>query len=145
MAITSINDLMKYAEGTEVELPGFVEGEPFIAKLRRPSMLALAKEGKIPNTLLSVAGKLFNTGTKEVQNSEDVKAMSDIFIAIAKASLVSPSWDELQKIGLSLTDGQLFYIYNYSQTGVDALRRFRSKQDIVVDDKSGQQASRPAK
>ena len=44
------------------------------------------------------------------------------------ASLVSPTWEELQSAGLNLTDLQLLYIYNFSQTGVDALRRFREEQ-----------------
>lgn len=55
--------------------------------------------------------------------------MGEIFRVIARAALVSPSYDELEEAGLTLTDSQLLYIYNYSQTGVDALRRFREKQE----------------
>lgn len=47
---------------------------------------------------------------------------------VAMASLVAPSWEDLQNAGVSLTDLQLLTIYNYSQTGVDTLRRFREKQ-----------------
>ena len=53
------------------------------------------------------------------------KERADLYLMMALASLVSPTWDELEEAGLSLTDSQLVYIYNYSQTGVDALRRFR--------------------
>lgn len=47
MAVTPISELREYAEGMEVELPGFVEEKPIVVKLRRPSMLLLAQEGVI--------------------------------------------------------------------------------------------------
>lgn len=62
MAVTPISELREYAEGMEVELPGFVEEKPIVVKLRRPSMLLLAQEGVIPNPLLSAASELFRSG-----------------------------------------------------------------------------------
>lgn len=121
MAVTKISELKKYADGVEVELPGWEDGVPFIAKLRRPSMLTLASEGQIPNSLMSAAAKLFGEGGAKM----DFQERAGLFLMMARASLVSPTWDELEEAGLSLTDSQLVYIYNYSQTGVDALRRFR--------------------
>ena len=53
MAVTPMKKLTKIAQGVEVELPGFLSGETFTVRLRRPSLLALAKEGRIPNGLLS--------------------------------------------------------------------------------------------
>ena len=111
----------------EVELPGFVEEKPIVVKLRRPSMLLLAQEGVIPNPLLSAASELFRSG--KTGEKAGIKDMGEIFRVIARAALVSPSYDELEEAGLTLTDSQLLYIYNYSQTGVDALRRFREKQE----------------
>ena len=125
MAVTKISELKKYADGVEVELPGWEDGVPFIAKLRRPSMLTLASEGQIPNPLMSAAAKLFGEGGAKM----DFQERAGLFLMMARASLVSPTWDELEEAGLSLTDSQLVYIYNYSQTGVDALRRFREKQE----------------
>ena len=58
MNITSLSDLQTYAAGTIVRFPDFAEGQPFVARVRRPSMLVLAKQGKIPNTLLTAAGEL---------------------------------------------------------------------------------------
>ena len=69
--------------------------------------------------------ELFEKGE---QNTVPFKERSEIFRIVAMASLVSPSWEELQNAGVNLTDLQLLYIYNFSQTGVDALRRFREKQ-----------------
>ncbi len=38
MAVTTIEELRKYADGSEVELPGFTPEQPFIVRLRRPSL-----------------------------------------------------------------------------------------------------------
>ena len=62
MNITTLADLQSYAAGTIVRFPDFAEGQPFVARVRRPSMLVLAKQGKIPNTLLTAAGELFSKG-----------------------------------------------------------------------------------
>ena len=47
MAVTSIEYLKKIAEGQEVKLTGWGE-EPFVCKLKRPSMLGLVANGDIP-------------------------------------------------------------------------------------------------
>ena len=57
--VTSIEELKQYSNGTLVELPCFAEGQPFVARLKRPSLLGMVKQGKIPNTLLVRADELF--------------------------------------------------------------------------------------
>ena len=57
---TSIQDLISYSQGQIVKLPDFSEGQPFYARLRRPSMLSLMSNGKIPNSLVITANRLFN-------------------------------------------------------------------------------------
>ena len=53
MAFLSGEKLTELAQGTEIELPGFAAEETISVRLRRPSMMLLAAEGKIPNTLLA--------------------------------------------------------------------------------------------
>lgn len=125
MAFLSGEKLTELAQGKEIELPGFAAEETISVRLRRPSLMLLAAEGKIPNTLLASVEDLFEKGDK---NTVSFKERAEIFRIVAMASLVSPSWEELQNAGVNLTDLQLLYIYNFSQTGVDALRRFREKQ-----------------
>ena len=125
MAFLSGEKLTELAQGTEIELPGFAAEETISVRLRRPSLMLLAAEGKIPNTLLASVEDLFEKGDK---NTVPFKERGEIFRIVAMASLVSPSWEELQNAGVNLTDLQLLYIYNFSQTGVDTLRRFREKQ-----------------
>lgn len=125
MAFLSGEKLTELAKGTEIELPGFEAEETISVRLRRPSLMLLASEGKIPNSLLASVEELFEKGDK---NTVPFKERGEIFRIVAMASLVSPSWEELQSAGVNLTDLQLLYIYNFSQTGVDTLRRFREKQ-----------------
>lgn len=125
MAFLSGEKLTELAKGTEIELPGFAAKETISVRIRRPSLMLLASEGKIPNSLLASVEELFEKGDK---NTVPFKERGEIFRIVAMASLVSPSWEELQSAGVNLTDLQLLYIYNFSQTGVDTLRRFREKQ-----------------
>lgn len=127
MAFLSGEKLTELAQGKEIELPGFAAEETISVRLRRPSLMLLAAEGKIPNTLLASVEDLFEKGDK---NTVSFKERAEIFRIVAMASLVSPSWEELQNAGVNLTDLQLLYIYNFSQTGVDTLRRFREKQRV---------------
>ena len=57
--VTSLEQLKQYANGNVVRLPDFAEGQPFVAKLKRPSILGMAKQGKIPNSLLVKTNELF--------------------------------------------------------------------------------------
>lgn len=127
--ITSIETLMQYTQGTVVPLTGF-DGDPdnpFVVRLKRPSMLALAKSGKIPNALLSTASDLFANGSNAVDEDDNtmLSRMFDMCVLMAKASMVEPTYEQLEEIGLQLTDEQLIEIFNFTQKGVKALSGFR--------------------
>ena len=128
--VTSIEELKRVAFGEVVELPGFVEGVPFYARLKRPSMLAMTKSGRIPNELLVEANKLFVNGTASVatQNQMDsdmMKSLFDVLDIICEDSFVEPSYNELKANGIKLTDEQQLFVFAYVQRGVDALKSFR--------------------
>lgn len=129
MGITSISDLQSYAAGVVVRFPDFAEGQPFVARVRRPSLLVLAKSGKIPNTLLSAAGELFAKGGGSLDSDNDkmLSDMYDIMHIICEASLVQPTLAEIEGVGVSLSDDQMMAIFNYSQAGVKALESFRKE------------------
>src|SRR5574344_685270 len=78
MNITTITDLQSYATGTVVRFPDFAEGQPFVARVRRPSMLVLAKQGKIPNSLLTQAGELFTKGGAGI-DTDNENMLSDMY------------------------------------------------------------------
>ena len=129
MQITSFADLQQYASGTIIRLPDFGEGQPFVARLRRPSMLVLAKQGKIPNSLLATASELFSKGGGglDADNENMLGDMHDIMHVICEAALIQPTAQEIENAGMELSDDQLMAIFNYTQTGVRALESFRQE------------------
>lgn len=126
-SITTLADLQSYAQGRIVRLPDFAEGQPFIARLKRPSMLVLAKNGKIPNVLLSSASELFAKGGAgmDADNSNMLSDMYDIMHIICESALIQPTMAEIESVGLTLSDEQLMAIFNYTQNGIKALEPFR--------------------
>lgn len=130
MKITSFEELKEYAKGEVVELPAFAEGRPFIARLSRPSMMALVKRGTIPNSLLKSANELFSNGVVGAFDEENEAALSqmfDLMDIICEASFVEPTYQQIKESGITLTDEQLMFVFNYSQAGVKALESFRQQ------------------
>lgn len=127
--VTSIEDLKNYASGTIVEMPPFAEGQPLIARLKRPSILGMAKQGKIPNTLLVKANELFlqNGAGLDAEEEDTMKQLYDVLDLIAKETLVEPTYEDIKSVGLELTDEQMMFLFNYSQQGVKALESFRTE------------------
>lgn len=131
LKITSIEELKKACQGEVVELPGFTENVPFVARLKRPSMLAMVKSGQIPNTLLTKANQLFTGGVQGVAkgNISDEEMLPDlwnILDAICEGAFVEPTYKELKDNGITLTDEQYMAIFTYTQNGVKSLENFRN-------------------
>lgn len=129
MSVTSLDDLQKYAAGTVVRFPDFAEGQPFVARVRRPSMLVLAKSGKIPNTLLATANELFAKGGAGM-DTDDPQMLCNFYDTcrvICEAALIQPTMAEIESAGITLSDDQIMAIFNYTQTGVKALQSFRKE------------------
>lgn len=129
MHITTVSDLQSYAAGTVVRFPDFGDGQPFVARVRRPSMLVLAKQGRIPNTLLTAAGELFAKGGSgmDPDNENMLGDMYNIMDIVASAALIQPTMEEIKNAGLELSDDQMMAIFNYTQAGVKALEPFRKE------------------
>lgn len=126
--ITSVSDLKRYSAGSIVELPSFGDGQPFIVRLRRPSLLVMSKNGQIPNSLINQASSLFTKGMSSVSGSKGgstIGELYDIIEVICKSALVKPTYDEIKAAGLTLTDDQMMAIFSYSQNGISALEPFR--------------------
>jgi len=130
MAITTPDSLRSYAQQIVVRFPDFGEGQPLVAKVKRVSMLALAKTGKIPNALLNSATEIFQGGArKQDAKGNPLVDMYDLCRIMAECCLASPTLAEIEEAGLELTDEQLVAIFNYTQKGVKALTPFREKSE----------------
>lgn len=129
--VTSIDELLEMSRGEIVKLPPFVDGKDFYARLKRPSIMALVKNGSIPNSLLRAANSLF---TDKVENEADtdnefLKDMLGVIDILADASFVEPKWSDLKEAGIELTDQQYMFIFSYTQTGIQALEPFRENTE----------------
>lgn len=128
---TSVEQIATYKNGMVVELPPFADGQPFMARVARPSMLAMVKTGKIPNSLLNQATSLFANGAGALnangKNSTNVCELFDVIDVIVDAALLEPTLNDIRSVGMELTDDQLMAIFSYTQRGVKALEEFRTK------------------
>ena len=108
-----------------VSLPGWQgDGDTFECELKRPSLLAMAAAGTIPNPLMTTARKLFLDGHID-PGKGNLEEEGKVLLAMARAAMVSPSFDGLAERGIELTDEQLIYIWQFVQGGARALDRFR--------------------
>ncbi len=127
LPITPLESLQEYARGAIVQLPSFSEDQPFVARLRRPSMMALARSGKIPNSLLNTANSLFMGKGVDSNNEGALKEVLSIVDILCDAAFVEPTYSQLKEAGVELTDEQYMAVFNYTQQGVKALEPFREK------------------
>lgn len=127
MEVTSLEALKSYSMGQLVELPPFAEGQTFVARLKRPSMLALVKAGRIPNSLLQSANTLFINGTMDEKNKGAMSDVMEILDTVCDACFVEPTYQQIKDAGIQLTDDQMMFVFSYSQRGVKALDPFRQE------------------
>jgi len=129
MEITSLDRIREMAQGEAVELSSFFGDEPFVVRLKRPSLYTLAARGTIPNPLLGVAKEVFDGKGRKDDSDPDgskFKDMAELLNIVAENALVEPTYQQFEESGISLTDMQLIQIFNYTQTGVKMLERFRN-------------------
>lgn len=130
LTVTSFEQLQTYAMGQVVELPPFAEGMHFVARITRPSMIQMIRDGKFSNNLLVSANELFVNSeavANAVADKEKMNEFYDVLFSIVKESLLQPTYDEVKNAGLNLTDQQIMFIFNYVQHGVDSLTSFRQE------------------
>lgn len=141
--ITNIASLKKYVDNGEiVELPGWELDVPFVCKLRRSSLRNMITAGKIPNPLMAAAQRLYEGNRSKATASID-QTLSTMRLVVADA-MVTPTLDELDEIGISLTEEQFGAIYLYAQNGVRALEQFRQQSGNTDGDNDGQDVENDA-
>lgn len=127
--ITTIEEMKKRSGGEIVTLPPFAEGAELIVKIKRPSMLSLVRNKKIPNALLTSANKMFKSGPAafDVENEAMMDDIFSILDVICDAAFVEPTYKEIKEAGIELTDDQLMFVFGYTQNGVKQLESFRTE------------------
>ena len=129
VVVTSLEQLKEYSKGSIVEFPPFAEGQEFYARVKRPSLLSMVKQGKIPNELLVRANELFvqDGAGFDPEEKNLMEQMYDIMELMAEETFVEPTYSEMKEAGIQLTDEQMMFVFNYAQQGVRALENFRTE------------------
>ena len=125
--IRGMDEIVRAAAPVEAEICGWNEGEALRVKMRRPALVNMAADGKIPNPLLKTVNVLLN-GAAEAIAAVDVAESSRAVRHIAQAALVEPKLEELEAAGVQLTDEQYMEIYAWVLGGLDGIDRFRGRK-----------------
>ena len=124
MVVTGLEALREAARGELVELSGWAEGKPFIARVKRASLTGMIRLGKLPNPLMGAAQRLFEGSASRAAAGFD--EVAKVVQLVAREALVEPTAQELDAMGLELTEQQVAQLYNYALRGVTQLRSFRA-------------------
>jgi hypothetical protein len=138
--VTSFKDLQVYAKGAVVEFPPFSQGQPFVARIKRPSMITLMSKGKIPNSLRVKVNELFIGGGSYMDADDEdlMKDLSEILAIFAEASFIEPSYNQIKESGIELTDEQMMFLFNYVQAGIKQLEPFREEPSDNISNIDGE-------
>lgn len=134
LTVTTIDELKAISQGKVIELQGWDDETPFVARIKRPSLQIMCANGQIPNNLLGAASKMFTAGSKLLEQVP-IADITKIQIAIAKASLIEPTYEQLEQAQLQLTDTQLSELFQYAMMGMAGLESFREKSRRAQDHK----------
>lgn len=125
MQITGIDELRAMGGREIVELSGWKKDAPFVCELKQVGMYELMAANYVPNPLVPVVRELFMGMKRAVENGftdpEDAKG----FVAIARAAMLNPTYDQVREAGLDLTDRQVLEIFFFATRGASALAAFR--------------------
>lgn len=143
LRVTSLEQLKKVKQTVVIDLGKFEDGTPLIAEVKRPDIITLATQNKIPNSLLEEAMKVFNGTSSETikkvtleNDFEALKHLGDLFEMLTEECLVNPKYSDLKEIGLDLTMEMRMNILSFAQIGVEGLKTFREKQERAESNKS---------
>lgn len=135
LKLTNVTSLAEIARGELVELPGWTEDKPFVARLRRASLTGMIRAGKIPNPLIAAAQRLYEGGRSAAKATFEETAQ--VMRTVVAEALVEPKEAVLEEMGLPLTEQQADAIYMYAVRGPKALEQFRAQQEHRDADSSG--------
>lgn len=120
---TPISELSYARMGEVIELPGWTEGKPFFARVRRVALSSMIRAGKIPNPLIAAAQKLYE-GARSKANAT-FEETAKVMLAVVEEALADPTAQQLSDAEIALTEQQISSIYLYATSGPRALEQFR--------------------
>lgn len=142
MQVTSLQELKQIAEGEIHEFPGFTDDKPFVARIKRYSLIGLATSGKIPNPLMANAQQIFDNARNSMSaekklTKKEEKEIKDLENILLHEALAEPTYKDILDLGIDLLPIQKALIIEASQGDVSRLKHFRSVATSVEDIKHG--------
>lgn len=139
--ILSIEKLREMARPI-IDIPDFENRGTIKIRVQRPRLLAMAAEGKIPNSLMSIATTLVagkpREDKKKLTDGEFIKEINDGMELYCMACMVEPTFEEMKDI---LTDEQKSAIFNWGMRGSTGLENFRTDEENGTNNNDGKEVS----
>lgn len=117
----------------KLEIPGFDNESNIVIEVQKPRLLAMAKQGKIPNALMGTATTLLKKGGVDAGKA-DVKQIAEVAEIYCRACMVNPQFEEVKDV---ITDEQMNVIMNYAVGLVQSLNSFREKEKNGTNNRDG--------
>lgn len=130
--ILSINELKKMAT-TVIEIPNFDNSGTIKVRVKKPRLMAMASQGKIPNHLLGIVNTMM-FGNKKEKKEINITDVAKTYELYCRACLVEPTYDEFKDI---MTDEQMSAIFDWAMGKVSQLDTFRSDKGNGTSDNNG--------
>lgn len=139
-------DVNKFMDNsTVIEVPDFNGIENIEIKVKRPQLMSMMSQGKIPNRLLGVAAQatMGNKGKKEkLDPIQEAKELAEWIAFYCEICMVEPKYEEVKD---TITDDQALAIYAWAIAPIDVLRSFRDKTKNDTNNRDGKVSPEKAK
>lgn len=143
-----ISDISEFQQLATQIIPLYTTGETgeivkLNVRVKRTSLQALMKTGKIPDTLLSTAQALSKPNNEplteqellnsKTMNDEKLKELLGMQRKVAEELLIEPTYAQIEQY---LDDDMVSQIVKYATGGLKDLERFHTEQGYIGDNNS---------
>lgn len=131
--VSNINDF-KNASRKELTLSGGLT-----IMVQKPSLLAIARKGKIPNALMAEVSAMFGETAKNQKVTENLVNdnfgdLVELVEAMCEAAVVEPKYADIKDY---LSDEQKFEIFSFTQADVNEVAPSLSAKGNNIDNSDG--------
>lgn len=121
----------------EIQIPSFDGLDDIAIKVKRPQLMSMMAQGKIPNHLLGIAtqatlGNQPKKGDKnDLEQAKDLAQWIEFYCTIC---MVEPKYEEVRD---NITDDQALAVYAWAIAPISHLRTFRDKEKNDTNNRDG--------
>lgn len=129
---------------TIIDIPSADGLNDIAIKVKRPQLMSMMTQGKIPNQLLSIASQATLGGLKysSEDETERAKELAEWVSFYCTICMVEPSYEEVKN---TITDDQALAIYAWATAPIGVLRSFRDEKKDDTDNRNGEVLSEKTK